>query len=46
MENNYLFIMFQGSETNIKSWNEYTESKFLDFYLISPQQNYKYFLLT
>lgn len=27
---NYLFIMFQGSGTNIKSWNEYTESKFLD----------------
>jgi hypothetical protein len=22
--------MFQGSETNLKSWNEYTESKFLD----------------
>jgi len=30
MENKYLFIMFQGSGTNIKSWNEYTESKFLD----------------
>ncbi len=28
--NNILFIMFQGSETNLKSWNEYTESKFLD----------------
>jgi hypothetical protein len=27
---NYLFIMFQGSGTNIKSWNDYTESKFLD----------------
>lgn len=25
-----LFILFQGSGTNIKSWNEYTESKFLD----------------
>ena len=25
-----LFIMFQGSGTNLKSWNEYTESKFLD----------------
>lgn len=28
--NNILFIMFQGSGTNLKSWNEYTESKFLD----------------
>ena len=27
---NILFIMFQGSGTNLKSWNEYTESKFLD----------------
>jgi hypothetical protein len=26
----YLFIMFQGSSTNLKNWNEYTESKFLD----------------
>jgi hypothetical protein len=25
-----LFIMFQGSGTNLKSWNEHTESKFLD----------------
>lgn len=25
-----LFIMFQGSGTNIKSWNDYTQSKFLD----------------
>jgi len=25
-----LFIMFQGSRTNQKYWNEYTESKFLD----------------
>ena len=25
-----LFVMFQGSGTNIKSWNEYTKSKFLD----------------
>ena len=25
-----LFIMFQGSGTNIKNWNETTESKFLD----------------
>jgi len=25
-----LFIMFQGSGTNLKSWNEYTKSKFLD----------------
>jgi len=25
-----LFILFQGSGTNVKSWNEYTESKFLD----------------
>ena len=25
-----LFIMFQGAGTNIKSWNEYTKSKFLD----------------
>jgi hypothetical protein len=24
-----LFIMFQGG-SNLKSWNEYTESKFLD----------------
>jgi len=22
--------MFQGSGTNLKSWNEYTKSKFLD----------------
>ena len=22
--------MFQGSATNLKTWNEYTESKFLD----------------
>lgn len=27
---NILFILFQGSGTNLKSWNEYTESKFLD----------------
>ena len=26
----YLFIMFQGNGTSIKSWNENTESKFLD----------------
>ena len=26
----YLFIMFQGSGSNLKTWNEYTESKFLD----------------
>ena len=25
-----LFIMFQGSGTNLKTWNEYTKSKFLD----------------
>ena len=25
-----LFIMFQGSEANLKHWNEYTKSKFLD----------------
>ena len=25
-----LFVMFQGSGTNLKTWNEYTESKFLD----------------
>lgn len=25
-----LFIMFQGSSTNLKTWNEYTKSKFLD----------------
>ena len=25
-----LFVMFQGAGTNLKSWNEYTESKFLD----------------
>ena len=25
-----LFVMFQGSATNLKTWNEYTESKFLD----------------
>jgi pimeloyl-ACP methyl ester carboxylesterase len=25
-----LFILFQGSGTNSKSWNEYTDSKFLD----------------
>jgi hypothetical protein len=25
-----LFIMFQGSGTNLKAWNEYTKSKFLD----------------
>ena len=25
-----LFIMFQGGGTNLKSWNEYTKSKFLD----------------
>jgi hypothetical protein len=25
-----LFIMFQGGGSNLKSWNEYTESKFLD----------------
>lgn len=25
-----LFVMFQGSGTNLKSWNEYTKSKFLD----------------
>ena len=25
-----LFVMFQGSGTNPKSWNEYTKSKFLD----------------
>jgi len=26
----YLFILFQGSGTNTKVWNEYTESKFVD----------------
>lgn len=25
-----LFVLFQGSGTNLKSWNEYTKSKFLD----------------
>ena len=25
-----LFIMFQGGGTNLKDWNYYTESKFLD----------------
>lgn len=25
-----LFIMFQGNATNLKYWNEYTKSKFLD----------------
>ena len=25
-----LFIMFQGAGTNLKSWNEYTKSNFLD----------------
>ncbi len=25
-----LFIMFQGSDANLKHWNENTESKFLD----------------
>jgi hypothetical protein len=25
-----LFIMFQGSGMNLKDWNEYTKSKFLD----------------
>ena len=25
-----LFIMFQGAGTNLKAWNEYTKSKFLD----------------
>ena len=25
-----LFVMFQGSMTNLKTWNEYTKSKFLD----------------
>ena len=25
-----LFIMFQGAGTNLKTWNEYTKSKFLD----------------
>ena len=25
-----LFIMFQGNATNLKYWNEYTRSKFLD----------------
>ena len=25
-----LFVMFQGAGTNLKSWNEYTKSKFLD----------------
>lgn len=25
-----LFVMFQGAGTNLKSWNEYTESKFLN----------------
>jgi hypothetical protein len=25
-----LFIMFQGGHSNLKTWNEYTESKFLD----------------
>lgn len=26
----YLFVLFQGSGTNLKTWDEYTESKFLD----------------
>ena len=30
MNNNYLFVMFQGSGTNKKDRNENTESKFLD----------------
>ena len=25
-----LFVMFQGAGTNLKSWNEETDSKFLD----------------
>ena len=25
-----IFVLFQGAGTNLKSWNEYTESKFLD----------------
>ena len=25
-----LFILFQGGATNLKYWNEHTESKFLD----------------
>jgi pimeloyl-ACP methyl ester carboxylesterase len=29
-----LFVLFQGSGTNEKSWNDYTESKFLD--LLKP----------
>jgi len=29
-EKKILFIMFQGGATNLKNWNEYTESKFLD----------------
>ena len=28
--NNIIFILFQGAGTNLKSWNEYTKSKFLD----------------
>jgi hypothetical protein len=30
MTKKILFIMFQGSGTNLKAWNEYTKSKFLD----------------
>jgi hypothetical protein len=29
-DNKILFVMFQGGGTNLKSWNEYTESKFLN----------------
>lgn len=28
--NKIIFVLFQGAGTNLKSWNEYTESKFLD----------------
>ena len=30
LDDKILFIMFQGSGTNLKHWNEYTESKFLN----------------
>jgi len=30
MYKNILFILFQGGATNLKYWNEHTESKFLD----------------
>jgi len=30
LNNKILFIMFQGGGTNLKNWNDYTESKFLN----------------